>query len=392
MTAGRLNVRAKGSIETDGRSDGWRLTLTLLALGVAVLAATTLPRGYSWKEFGEFGDAPDYLQQAETFRPGPHHMPLYGWTIGTLHALMGRVPPIEAVGVALSFACLILTAHAFRRVLLLDDVPPARAFWIALALSLFPARHFVYATRILADSMALLFAAWGYVLLQRRKGHLANVALCAAALTHDFAAVLWLPAAMEHVRRRAWGPLLSSPVIFLPSLAFVVTRALISDHVSRWQYEGRPIFTWPLFGLLNPPFEPPWLNAAFYASFVVFGALYGWGLYRCIRSGARRAFWFSVAPFVVLLCLREYVLYYAFDRFLAFCFPALFPLLVPTDFKRMWSRAVLAFFALLCLASTAYFVWSFPSSNVRERFQVSEAPSIHATVPVPPLLSAAEFR
>jgi len=350
-------------------SDGWRLTLTLLVLGVAVIAATTVARGYSWKELGSYGDAPDYLRQARTCRPGAHHMPLYGWTVGTLHVLTFRVPPIEAVGVTLSLASLILAANAIRSLLLLDHIPPARAFWIALALSVFPARHFVYATRILADSMVFLFVVLGYLLLQSGKGHRANLYLCGAALTHDLAAVLWIPAALDHMRRRAWGPLLSSPLIFLPSLALILTRALSVEGVSRWQYDGRPIFTAPLVGLLKPPFDQPWLNVASYASVVIYGALYGWALYRSARSGARQAFWFSVAPFVVLLCLREYVLYYAFDRFLVLSFPALAALLSSIDFTRLRDRVVLAFFALVWLASTTYFIWSFPSSDVRERFQ-----------------------
>ena len=380
----------KGTRLSGGRrlSDELRLTLTLLLLGSVLLAATTVLRGYSWKELGSYGDAPDYLEQARTFRPGPHHMPLYGWTVGALHLIAFHALPIEAVGVAVSFASLILTAHVLRAVLRLDGVPPRRAFLIVLALSLFPARHFVYATRVLADSMAFLLAALGYLFLRRGQGHRANLCLCGAALTHDFAAVLWIPAAMDHVRRRSWGPLISSPLIFLPSLALILVRIFSSDGVSRFQYGGRPIFTLPLFGLLRPPFEQLWLNAGFYASFAAYGILYGWAFYRCARSESREAFWFSVTPFLVLLSLREYVLYYAFDRFLALSFPVLVALLAEADLRRFRVRAVVAFHALLCLASTAYFVWSFPSSDVRERFQKSTRPRIQ----VAPVLHISEDR
>jgi hypothetical protein len=256
-----------------GLSDGHRLTLTLLALGAVVVVATTVLRGYAWKELGSYGDAPDYLQQARTFRPGPHHMPLYGWTVGALHLMTFRVPPIEAVGVAVSFACLIFTAHVIRALLRLEGVPPGRVFWIVLALSLFPARHFVYATRILADSMAVLLAALGYLFLRRGRGHHANLCLCGAALTHDFAAVLWIPAAVDHLRRRAWGPLICSPSIFLLPLGLILARAFSPDGVSRLQYTGRAIFTLPLFGLLSPPFEQSWLNAGYYASFAAYASL-----------------------------------------------------------------------------------------------------------------------
>ncbi len=351
--------------------EGLRLTLTLLVLGAVVLAATMVLRGFSWKELGIYGDAPDYLVQARTFRPGLSHMPLYGWTIGALHLLMFRVPPIEAMGVAVSFASLILTAHAVRAILQLDRLTPRRAFWIALALSLFPARHFVYATRILADNMALLFATLGYLCLRREQGHRANLCLCCAALTHDLSAILWIPTAMEHTRRRAWGPLMTSPVIFLPSLALILARIFPLDGVSRFQYAGRPNFTLPLFGLLRPPFEQPWLNAGIYASFAVYSILYGWAFYRCKARGPREALWFSVAPFLVLLCLREYVLYYAFDRFLAFSFPVLLSILSGVDFKRFRARAALVLYALLTLMSAVYFVWSFPSSDIRERLQRS---------------------
>ncbi len=379
MSEAEIGVRGTGLLETRQRADRWRLALALLALGMIVLAGTTVLRGYSWRELGSYGDAPDYLQQARTFRPGAHHMPLYGWTVGVLHVLMFRVPPIEAVGVAVSLACLVLAADVIRRLLLFEQTPPARAFWIALALSVFPARHFVYATRILADSMLCLFVVLGYLCLRRGQGHRANLSLCAAALTHDLAAVLWIPAALGHLRQRAWGPLLSSPVICLPTLALIVSRALGSDGVLRWQYDGRPIFTAPLLGLLKSPFDQPWLNVASYASFTIYGALYGWGLYRSMRGGAQGAFWFSVVPLAVLLCLREYVLYYAFDRFLVLSFPALATLLSSMDVKALRHRAVLAFFALVWLASMAYFMWSFPSSDVRERFQKAIGPRPQVT-------------
>jgi hypothetical protein len=362
-------MKAKLSFEGRGVSDAFWLTLALAVLGGVVLATTTVLRGYSWEKLGSYGDAPDYLQQARTFHPGHFHMPLYGWTVGALHLMTFRAPPIEAVGVTVSFASLILTAHVMRALLQQDGVPPRRVLWIVLVLSLFPARHFVYATRVLADSMAFFLVALGYFFLRRGQSHRANLSLCGAALTHDLAAVLWIPAAMDHVRRRAWGPLISSPLIFLPSLALILARISFPDGVSRFQYGGRPIFTLPLFGLLSPPFEKIWLNVGFYASFAAYGLLYGWAFYRCVRRGSLEAFWFSLVPFLFLLCLRGYVLYYAFDRFLALGFPVLVPLLSEASFRGVRARAVAASYALLSLASMAYFVWSFPSSDVRERFQ-----------------------
>jgi hypothetical protein len=97
-----------------------------------------------------------------------------------------------------------------------------------------------------------------------------------------------------------------------------------------------------------------------------------------MRRGFREAFWFSVVPFLVLLCLRGYVVYYAFDRFLPLSFPVLVLLLSETDFGRFRARAVVAFYALVWLASTVYFVWSFPSSDLRERLQKSSHPRIQA--------------
>ncbi len=351
-----------------GASDAFWLTLLLAVLGGVVLATSTVLRGYSWDQLGRYGDAPDYLQQARTFSPGLHHMPLYGWTIGALHLMMFRIPAIETVGVGVSLASLVLTAHAIRSVLRLDRISDRRIPWIALALSLFPPRHFVYATRILADNMAFLFVALGYLFLRKGKGHQANLCLGGAALTHDFAAILWIPAAMDHVRRRAWTPLIFSPLIFLPSLALILIRMLSPGGISRLLYEGRPIFTLPLFGLLTPPFDQPWLNVGFYGSFATYGIIYGWALYVCARRGPHQAFWFSLVPFLVLLCLREYVLYYSFDRFLFLSFPAVLQLLSKADFSGFRTRVIVAYYALICLVCTTYFVWSFPSSDVRKRF------------------------
>ncbi len=361
-------MKAKLSFEGRGVSDAFWLTLALAVLGGVILATTTVLRGYSWEELGSYGDAPDYLQQARTFGPGLHHMPLYGWTVGALHLMMFRIPAIEAVGVAVSLTSLILTAHTIRSVLRLDRISSRRVPWIVLALSLFPPRHFVYATRILADNMAFLFVALGYLFLRKGQGHHANLCLCGAALTHDFAAILWITAAMDHVRRRAWTPLISSPLIFLPTLALILVRMLSPDGISRLLYEGRPIFTLPLFGLLTPPFDQPWLNVGFYGSFATYGIIYGWALYWCARRGTRQAFWFSLVPFLVLLCLREYVLYYSFDRFLVLSFPAVLQLLSKTDFSGFRTRIIVAYYALVCLVSTAYFVLSFPSSDVHKRF------------------------
>ena len=125
--------------------------LTLALLGLLVIATQTVFRGYGLEELRAYGDADSYLATAETWVPDQAHMPTYPWLIRVVYELTFHRVPVEIIGVSLSFLFLLLTGLAFCTLV------GQRAVWLAVVLSLFPVRHFIFSTRILADAGAIFF-------------------------------------------------------------------------------------------------------------------------------------------------------------------------------------------------------------------------------------------
>ena len=331
--------------------------IALALLGLLVIATQTVLRKYGLEHLRTYGDSGSYLATAETWIPDHAHMPTYAWLIRIVYELSFHVVPLEIIGVSLNVFFLLLTGLAFCT--LVGHKRP----WLALVLSLFPVRHFIFSTRVLADAGAGFFVVWGYVWLKKDKPLTAHLAFMMATAFHDFMAIFWVSCALLHLRVRHLHALASSALIPIPIILLTTYHFIAQTGEPRVIYEGRSIFTFPFGGLFHPPFKEPLLLAGFYASFVTYFATYLWAAWRCWTLRAIDALLVSFPPFVVLLCLEGFVLYFGFDRFLVVCFPVLMTALQDVNFKKPWPRVMIVGYGLATLMSAVYFIYRFPLSD-----------------------------
>ncbi|MGE5237658.1 MAG: hypothetical protein ACM3ON_02510 [Chloroflexota bacterium] len=349
--------------------------LLLLIAGVlcadSLMLASHVALGHTIAEFSRYGDAPEFLSNAQVFGASGPHFPGYGWFLYMMNALTARAinPVILAVGV--NIVCQVLSACLLYRLARIEHLEADKAILAAGLMTCFPFQSLFLTVLPLSDALKLLLVTSAFYCHKKNNAFMTILLTAALVSTRNVFVLMALGLSFYYLMERNWRPLLLSTVAYLPAVLFVLYQYLVTGNALHYiNVEGpdQPLVSVPLFFLIDLVRQGPAgvASVLYQLPFLFLIFAYAFRLWR-----DRDIFALCYCgPLIGFLISCDVVWAYSIiSRYLAFLVPFVLPMY--RDFlqkrfvfsKGAFRKSFAGYVVLVSSATLLYSLINFPESN-----------------------------
>lgn len=352
-----------------------RRMLVLLAAGVlcgdSLVLASHVVLGHSIAEFASYGDAPEFLSNAQVFGASGPHFPGYGWLLYLLNALTGRTIHVVVLALGVNIACQVLSACLIYRLGRFQDLEPDKAVLAALLMTCFPFQSLFLTVLPLSDALKLFLVTSAFYSHKKKSAFMTILLTAALVSTRNVFVLTVLGLSLFYLVERNWRLFLLSTLALLPAVFFVLYQYWVTGdalHYIQVEGPGLPLVSAPLFFLVQLVRQGPAgvASALYQIPFVFLIIAYAFRLWK-----DRDLFALCYCgPLIVFLISSDVRWSYSIvSRYLAFCVPFVLPICRDFLQKRfvfsnhLFRRCFAGYVLLVSGVTLLYSLVNFPESN-----------------------------
>jgi hypothetical protein len=222
--------------------------LVLLAAGVlcadGLVLASHVALGHSIAEFASYGDAPEFLSNAQVFGASGPHFPGYGWLLYLLNALTARTIHVVVLALGVNIACQVLSACLIYRLGRFQDLEPDKAVLAALLMTCFPFQSLFLTVLPLSDALKLFLVTSAFYSHKKKSAFMTILLTAALVSTRNVFVLTVLGLSLFYLVERNWRLFLLSTLALLPAVFFVLYQYWVTGDALHYIQVKVPACLW----------------------------------------------------------------------------------------------------------------------------------------------------